>query len=163
MILQPGDELRTDAVSRALLRFADGSEVIVEPGTIVTISSLALKIGQILASARRAFRVQTAYVTAGVEGTKYQLGVDGTGQVSLAVAEGAARLSSNTAAWGDVPVRVGERALARGRELPRKEALSREELERIRRAFEVFDTFFRLFLIDAPRPPDPILIPRGPG
>lgn len=146
MVLEAGDEVRTTAVS-AVIQFPDKSWVIVEPNTVVRISSLWLAKGRILAKARGLFQVQTQFVRVSVEGTEYQVSVDENNQASVDVAEGATRLTSTTGSWEAFVVPGREGAVVKAREVPQKRLLSPEEVMRIRQQLRAFETLFANTLI----------------
>jgi FecR protein len=118
MGLVPGDEIRTEADSTAIIRFADGTEVIVGPNTHIRIGSLWVLFGEIYVKARGLFRVETLYVTAGVEGTQYLLTVDSQAEMSMVVLDGAVRLTSKTGSWEPVALRKLEHGVFRPQETP---------------------------------------------
>jgi hypothetical protein len=152
MLLEAGDELRTNAVSQAVILFADGSWVIAEPNTVVRISSLTVAVGKILVRAKRLFQVETEFVKVAVEGTAYEVAVDENNQTSVSVAEGKTRLTSNTGSWGAVAVLERERASLKGREIPQKQPLSPAEVVRILQQLRTFETFFIRGIIDSATP-----------
>jgi FecR-like protein len=141
MALESGDEVRTNAVS-AVIQFQDTTWVIVEPNTIVRISSLSLVRGTILAKARGLFQVQTQFVRVSVEGTEYQVSVDENNQTSVDVADGSTRLTSTTGSWDAVVVLGREGAFVKAQEVPRKRPLTPEEVARIRQQFRTFEALF---------------------
>lgn len=147
MALEAGDELRTDALSRAVIQFPDTSWIIMEPNTAVRISSLGLIRGTILAKARKWFQVETLFVMVTVEGTEYQVRVNENNQTSVDVAAGLTRLTSATGAWEPVAVREREGAVVGARDFPQKRALTPEEVARIREQFRMFGQFFITDLI----------------
>ena len=118
MELVPGDEIQTEADSTAILRFADGTEVFVGSNTHIRIGSLWVLFGEIYVKARGRFRVETLYVTAGVEGTEYLLTVDSEAEMSMVVLDGAVRLTSKTGSWEPVALRK----LEHGVFLPQEDA-----------------------------------------
>jgi hypothetical protein len=146
MALETGDEVRTNAVS-AVIQFPDSSWVIVEPNTVVGISSLRLARGTILAKARGLFQVQTQFVKVSVEGTEYQVSVDENDQTSVDVADGSTRLTSPTGSWDAIVVLGREGAFVKAREVPRKRPLTPEEVARIRQQFRTFEALFTSTLI----------------
>ena len=116
MGLVSGDEIQTEADSTAVIRFADGTEVIVGPNTHIRMGSLWVLVGEIYVKARGLFRVETLYVTAGVEGTQYLLTVDSKAEMSMVVLDGAVRLKSKTGSWEPVALRKLEQGVFRPQE-----------------------------------------------
>jgi len=146
MALESGDELQTTGVS-AVIKFPDETWVIVAPNSLVRIGSLGLTRGTIFAKARRLFQVETQFVRVTVEGTEYQVTVAENNQAAVDVAEGQTRLTSPTNSWEAVVVLGSEGAIVKAQEVPRKRPLSAEEVERIRRQFQIFGSLFSNVLI----------------
>lgn len=132
MPLQPGDEIITDAESTVWINFADGTDVILGPGTRIKIQSIQAFFGKVFVRARALFRVDTEYVVAGTEGTEFLTIVQPPDEVSLTVLEGSVRLESKIQAWAPVSVRQAERAVMRGAESPQKQPVTARELQEIR-------------------------------
>jgi hypothetical protein len=118
MRLEAGDEIETEADSTAVIRFANGTEVFVGQSTRVRIGSLWVLFGEIYVRARGAFRVETRYVTAGVEGTEYLLTVDSEAQMSMVVLDGIVRLTSKTGSWQSVALTKLDQGVFRLQERP---------------------------------------------
>lgn len=120
MELEKEDEIRTNADSTAVLRFADGTEIIVAANTHVKISSLFVFLGEIYVKARGLFGVETEFVTAGVEGTEYLLTVGRGSSVTLVVLDGTVSMTSRTGRWAPISVRKFEGATAQGQAAPQR-------------------------------------------
>lgn len=118
MELEKEDEIRTNADSTAVLRFADGTEIIVAANTHVKVSSLFVFLGEIYVKARGLFGVETEFVTAGVEGTEYLLTVGRGSSVALIVVDGTVSMTSRTGRWAPISVRKFEGATAKGPAAP---------------------------------------------
>jgi hypothetical protein len=104
--LHSGDVIETPSGASALLRYPEGHEVLLTPGTRVKLGSIFVFFGEIIVRARGFFRVETAVLTAGVEGTEFLVRATDSGQaVDVVVAEGAV-VCKPTAAEGWAPVRV---------------------------------------------------------
>jgi len=99
MSLEPGDEIRTDPRSTAVLTFAEGARVYVQPNSHVRLGSVFVFIGEVLVKARGLFKVQTEYATAASEGTEYLVRVDPEARVRVVVAEDRVALTSNSGRW----------------------------------------------------------------
>lgn len=126
--LRSGDRIRTGAQSSASLRFADGSRLLIPPGSDLTLDQLlvlgrdaipAVRIGlqrggvdnQVTPNPQRLplYEVRTPHVNLGVRGTEFRVQADGA-QSRMQVLSGAVRadgLSANVAA--------GQGLLAEGR------------------------------------------------
>ena len=131
MELAKEDEIRTNADSTAVLRFADGTEIIVAGNTHVKISSLFVFLGEIYVKARGLFGVETEFVTAGVEGTEYLLTVGRGSSVALVVVDGAVSMTSRTGRWAPISVRKFEGATAQGQAAPQRRPSDPAEINRI--------------------------------
>ncbi|HVZ79195.1 MAG TPA: FecR family protein [bacterium] len=101
-----GETLATSQDSNATLRFFDGSEVQVKPGTKFTLVKVEkdgpedkvlkfkLLLGRLfasvqkLSSSRSSFEIEAGGVVCGVRGTQYEVGYDGQEKVDLFVKEG---------------------------------------------------------------------------
>jgi hypothetical protein len=134
MRLVAGDEIQTEADSTAIVRFANGTEVIVGPNTHIRIGSLWVLFGEIYVKARGRFRVETLYVTAGVEGTEYLLTVDSEAEMSMVVLDGAVRLTSKTGGWEPMALRKFEQGVFRPQEAPLMSRVDPVEGNRIMQA-----------------------------
>lgn len=109
-----GDDLQTGANGVALLTLRAGYEVIVEPGTDLSIEnpSIFVRVGKlILKSIRRvtqAIRLNTRFVSAGVEGTRFVFEVSRDDVVRISVLEGIVFVTSRNAAWARVTIPAGQ-------------------------------------------------------
>ena len=107
-MLQPGDVLQTGPDAAAVIRYPNGTEVILDTNTRVRFGSLFVEFGRILARVRGLFEVDTENVVTGVEGTEYVLQVARDGSVKVVVFDGAVVCRSKTARWNPVRLRRGE-------------------------------------------------------
>lgn len=136
MALQKGDRIVTDETTEAVIVFGNAYEVILSPGTEISISpDIFVNLGRVivkkLREIREKFTVETKYVNAGVEHTEFAVSVDRADVVSVVVLEGTVTLESTTQRWP--PQTVGARAGAtiRAGQLPsRRERVPQEELDR---------------------------------
>jgi hypothetical protein len=104
--LHTGDVIETPSGASAVLRYPEGHEVLLTPGTRVKLGSIFVFFGEIIVRARGFFRVETTVLTAGVEGTDFLVRATDSGRaVDVIVAEGAV-VCKSTAAEGWAPVRV---------------------------------------------------------
>ena len=134
MRLVSGDEIQTEADSTAIIRFANGTEVFVGPNTHIRIGSLWVLFGEIYVKARGLFRVETLYVTAGVEGTEYLLTVGSEAEMSMVVLDGAVRLTSKTGGWEPVALRKLEQGVFLPQQTPLMSRVDPVEGHRIMQA-----------------------------
>jgi len=106
--LQRGDILQTSVDVSAILRFADGNEVILGPNTRVRIGSLEVLFGRIFAGVRGGFVTTSETVSAEVEGTEYLFERRAAGAVRVLVLDGVVRCRSPQSRWADQRVRPGQ-------------------------------------------------------
>jgi FecR protein len=158
MGLESGDEIQTEADSTAIIRFAGGTEVIVAPNTRIRIGSLWIVFGEIYVKARGLFRVETLYVTAGVEGTEYLLTVDHEAEMSMVVLDGVVRLMSKTGSWEPIALRKFEQGVFRPQEIP---LMSRVDPVQGNRIIQAINQPVPQFL--SPATPAPVSNPSTPG
>jgi hypothetical protein len=115
-----GDSMQTAADGVALLTLRAGYEVIVEPGSEISVEnpSIFVKFGKLFVKTirrtREALRLNTTFVSAGVEGTEFVFEVSRDGVVRLTVLEGSVILSSRTAAWASATYGAGQTVVIRG-------------------------------------------------
>jgi len=109
-----GDTMLTAADGVALLTLRAGYEVIVEPGSEISIEnpSIFVRVGKLflkrVRQTREALRLNTTFVSAGVEGTEFVFEVTRDGVVRLSVLEGSVFLRSRTMAWDGATYGAGE-------------------------------------------------------
>jgi ferric-dicitrate binding protein FerR (iron transport regulator) len=116
MSIRKGDALATSSDGVGLLVLADGYEVILEPGTDLTVEnpSIFVRVGRVIIkkvkNIREALTVRTELGAAVVEGTEFVFEVAPTQQVSISVLEGLIRVYPLAARWTDTSTYVaGER------------------------------------------------------
>jgi hypothetical protein len=115
-----GDSLLTAADGVALLTLRAGYEVIVEPGTELSIEnpSIFVKVGRLIVKSirrtREALRLNTRFVSAAVEGTVFVFEVTPPDVVRLSVLEGSVFVSPRSDGWAGVTYRAGEVVTFRG-------------------------------------------------
>jgi len=105
--LQKGDVIETGTETSALLRFADGNEVILGPDTRVRLGSLEVFFGRVFASVRGAFVVHSDTVSAEVEGTEYLFEQPRAEAVRVVVLEGVVTCRSPQSRWADARIGAG--------------------------------------------------------
>lgn len=108
--LEKGDEIKTPSGVTALIRFGDGSEVIMMPDTKITIESIRVWFGKVIARIKGRFKAKTEYVTAGVRSTLFIMTVDQNFQSTLEMVEGSVLLTSNENRWPSIPLQSGQEA-----------------------------------------------------
>lgn len=121
MPLEIGDEIITDPESTVVIRYPNGSEVYLRPNTHVKIQSIYLLYGELFAKVKGAFRVETSFAAAGVEGTEFSLRVDPDNQLSVIVLDGVVNLSpkieygESTRPWNSISIGKDEKAVIGGK------------------------------------------------
>lgn len=135
MTLQAGDEIETGHESGAVIRYADGGEVVLAPGTRVRLGSLEVLFGRIFASMRGLFSAEDESVLASVEGTRFMLDAQEAGRTRVVVLDGTVRCSAKTGRWVPQRLQPGQALQVDYRfgEVPRIEPARRGELEEIER------------------------------
>lgn len=162
LALASGDRLATDGQTLALIDFPDGHQVYVLPGTRLQLGSVRLEIGDILVKLERVaaqlknlFKVQTEFVTAGVEGTEFWVRARPGDKLELGVVDGRVRLASVNGAWAPVAVGPGQAYRTAGNAAP-VGIPQREQVDSIIRLVGRM----RLDLLRLPPPPPPPPRPR---
>lgn len=146
MPIGKGDALATTSDGVGLLVLADGYEVILEPGTDLTIEnpSIFVRAGRVIIKKVKRIRerltVKTELGAAVVEGTEFVFEVDSSRQVTISVLEGLIRVYPLAARWTDTSTYVaGEQVVfdsLRITRLPLLDALLIRELRRRIKAIE---------------------------
>lgn len=114
-----GETMLTARDGAAILTIRPGYEVIVEPGTELSIEnpSIFLKIGRLflkkLRQAKEVLELKTEFVTAGVEGTEFVFEVLPDGTVHIAVLDGAVVVRPRQAGWAPVTYLSGDEGFIR--------------------------------------------------
>lgn len=113
MALHSGDELETGPSTAAQITLSSGHQIIMMPGTRLSLGRLYLYIGEVLVRARGIFHIETSFMTAGVEGTEFLLRARDSGnRVEVIVTEGAVTCRSNAGIWAPVRVAAAEQLQA---------------------------------------------------
>ena len=102
LTLQIGDEIETGDSIGAIIRYANGDEVVIAPRTRVRLGSLEVLFGQIFASVRGLFSAEDESVLAAVEGTRFMFAKDRRRGTRVVVLDGVVRCSSKTGLWESV-------------------------------------------------------------
>ena len=118
--LKPGDEIRTDASSIALLKFTNGTEIFVLPNSHVIYQnpSILVVLGEILAKIKGTFRVETEGVSVLPEGTVFLVRVKSNNEACVLVVEGKVRLASKTQRWSPIILAQFEKGIIRHKMQP---------------------------------------------
>jgi len=112
--LEDVDEIQTGKSTSVLIRYPEGHEVLVTSGTHVRLRSMFVLVGEIFVRARGFFRVETQFLTAGVEGTEFAVRTGEVGDdVEVLVVEGAVICESKAGLWRPVRVARSEQLSAR--------------------------------------------------
>jgi len=127
MSIAKADQLATAPDGAAILTLQAGYEIIMEPGTeltienpsiFVTIGKLIVKLREGFEQAKEALTVNTEFVSAGVEGTQFFFEVTREKAVQVGVLEGHVTVRSKQARWPPVTYRAGDAATIRGDAAP---------------------------------------------
>lgn len=122
--LNAGDSLRTGPDGVAVLTLRPGYELIVEPGTEMNIEnpSIFLSVGRLflrkLRQAKEVLRLNTEFVSAGVEGTEFLFEVTEDDAVRLTVLEGRVSIHQRTGASAALTVQGGQTVMIRDGQAP---------------------------------------------
>jgi len=107
MAIRKGDAVATTADGIGLMVLADGYQVILDPGTDLTIEnpSILLRVGRVIVKRigqiREALTVKTEFGAAAVEGTEFVFEVDPGGRARVSVLEGRVTVFPRAARWRD--------------------------------------------------------------
>jgi hypothetical protein len=133
LALEPGDRIRTDSESTAIIRYASGTVVYVRPNSVVRIGSIFVEIGEIFVRVRGFFEVDTEFVTAAAEGTEYVVRVKPGNDVDVVVLEDKVACLSKTKRWPRLVLTAGEKARFDKESPPVHASATQSELDEIRR------------------------------
>ena len=131
MQLQKGDEIKTPPGVTALIKFNDGSEVIMMPETHITIESIYVWFGKVIARVKGRFKTKTKYVTAGTRSTLFLMSVDRNDQSTVTMVEGSVLLTSNENRWPSRPLPSGQEARVLSSQAPIIETIPLERYNNI--------------------------------
>jgi hypothetical protein len=131
--LEQGDRVSTDSESTAIIRYANGTVVYVRPNSVVRIGSIFVEIGEIFVRAKGFFRVDTEFVTAGVEGTEYVVRVGPQQQTGVIVLEGRVGCESKLQRWPKFSLGPLEKARFEREGPPDRSRAGEAEIQEIRR------------------------------
>jgi hypothetical protein len=131
--LEQGDRVSTDSESTAIIRYANGTVVYVRPNSVVRIGSIFVEFGEIFVRAKGFFRVDTEFVTAGVEGTEYVVRVGPQQQTGVIVLEGRVGCESKLKRWPKFSLGPLEKARFEREGPPDRSRAEEAEIQEIRR------------------------------
>ncbi len=137
LALEKGDEIKTPTGVTALIRFGSGSEVIMMPETHITIESISLWFGKVIARIKGKFKVKTEYVNAGVRSTLFLMSVDNSTQTTVTMIEGSVLLTSNKNFWPSVPLQSGHEAIISSSQRPEVETMSLARYNEVLRSINI--------------------------
>ncbi len=107
-----GETMLTAPDGAAILTIRPGYEVIVEPGTELSIENPSIFLKKVR-QAKEALRLNTEFVSAGVEGTEFVFEVLKDGTVHIAVVDGAVVVRPRQASWAPVTYLSGDEGFIR--------------------------------------------------
>lgn len=122
--LNAGDSLRTGPDGVAVLTLRPGYELIVEPGTEMNVEnpSIFVSVGRLflrkLREAKEALRLNTEFVSAGVEGTEFLFEVTQDDLVRLTVLEGRVSVQQRSGAGAALTLQGGQTVTIRDGQAP---------------------------------------------
>jgi hypothetical protein len=118
--LHEGDRIITDADTRAVIGSESGPKLSLGKNSDVTLheQSAFVRLGAILLSIKRLFRLETRFVVAGVEGTELALSV-GPSAVMALVVEGKVQVRSRDGRWAPRSYARNQGCIVRGSAEPR--------------------------------------------
>jgi hypothetical protein len=126
--LRAGDEVTTDINGYAVINYASGERVYLKPDTQVRVGSIFVVFGAAFLRVKDLFRVDSDFVTAGVEGTEFSFQMTRMGAITVTVREGIVVCSSVKGLWAPVRMQTGQRLIAIQDEAPQVIGVSRKEL-----------------------------------
>lgn len=128
-VLAPGDEIDTRSGGQVVIALSDGSQVIVQPGSLVILKDYRVadslrELLQILAGRVRIkvnhfggranpYRVNSPTASIAVRGTEFDVAVDATGETQVTVYEGVVEVTSRTDPSQKVLVEPGRSVIIR--------------------------------------------------
>lgn len=159
-----GDVIETLPLTLVVIRFPEGHEVTMLPGTQVRLGSADIRFGEVyvrsflqwVQSTQGRFKVKTDYVTAGVEGTEFWVRVGRDASMSVGVVDGRVSLTSVGGRWQPVDLLPSEVATVARDAPPTKSARQRAELDAI---VQLMRSGLRFMPPPAP-PPRALPVPR---
>lgn len=153
MAIQKGDSVRTSSDGVGVITLAAGYEVILDPGTDITIEnpSIFVRLGRIivkkLAEVKAALTVKTDIGAAAVEGTQFVFEVRRDRSAAITVIEGQVKMYPiGRRGWDTVRYRGGQKGgwLAGGQRLTLPESAPVVELDAVRRRISSIDRVVRV-------------------
>ncbi len=139
MELKRGDEILTDGRTEAILNLSGGTQItlgrdihirLVNPWHILEILS---DIGSFFVETESSLTIDTEYVAAGVEGTRFMVNMYAGGTIVFSMLEGRLRLESKRKAWRTKWVSAYQKATVQSGNEPWIDRLGREEINGIER------------------------------
>jgi hypothetical protein len=131
LALEKGDEVRTGPDSAAVIRLANGGEVVLAPNTLVRLGSLEVFFGKVLADLRGLFTIEDETLVAAVEGTRFLFEAERGRQTRVAVLEGRVRCIPKAGGWKPIRLVAGQGLRYSGDREPHIAPLSPAEINDI--------------------------------
>ena len=151
MNLKPGDELKTDSTSTAVISFLEGTRVVarvmVKPDSRVKIFNPDIKLKVILGEIyawimeKGKFAVQGEYVEVTPQGTEFYMRVEESQNVDIVVINGRIRLASRTGQWSPIIVNQFQQGVVSGQDKPVVSMATREQINSL---IQEINTYQRL-------------------
>jgi len=127
MPLEKGDEVKTSPGITAKIDFINKkADVIMMPETYITIESIRLWFGKIIATIRGSFKVKTESLTASAGSSLFVMSVDKNDQSTVTMVDGSVVLTSNENRWPAMSIQSGQEARIFRGDRPRTETMSTE-------------------------------------
>jgi ferric-dicitrate binding protein FerR (iron transport regulator) len=146
MPIGKGDALATSGDGVGLMVLAGGYEVILDPGTDLTVEnpSIFVRAGRVIVKKvkkiREALTVRTELGAAVVEGTEFVFQVDTSRQVTISVLEGLIKVYPLAARWTDTSTYVaGEQVIFDSLRITRLPALASAAVSALRRRIDAVE------------------------
>ena len=129
MELQTGDRVETTSRAEAVIRYPNGTEVLMRPNSGGRIGSFTDIVGEIFVKVKGIFSADTTFVKAGARGTQYVVHQMPGGTTYIVVFEGSVVVESPRSLWPAVTLFPGDATYAHPRP-PEPYRASAEELRR---------------------------------
>ncbi|WP_300455978.1 PASTA domain-containing protein [Desulfobacula sp.] len=137
MALKPGDEIITDSNAMAIIWLQGGSRVFVGSDThirlvnpyhiIDLLSGLGDSISRLFIESKGALQINTEYVSAETEGTRFAVTLEPGDTATITVLDGTVRVASKTSSFQTVRVSRFRKVSIRAGQSPVSDTVSRDE------------------------------------
>lgn len=112
MALRQGDRVSTGERAEAVIRYPNGTELLMRPRSSGQIGSITGAIGEFFAKVWGVFSIETEYVKAGARGTAFHVRAAPDGRAEVWVINGSVEVSSRLKAWRPLLLTAGTGAVA---------------------------------------------------